>query len=173
MVMGFDLPRLVGDELDTLMTKMCDCDYLDPAEATNVPGWPSRPAGIIYGPLREHPRIPSVVLLWLSPRQAMVCNEAIGTASWSGPAPHLTGRPACAAIPLAGKDDMPVASYGCAGMRTFTEIGDDRMLFVLPGSRLDEVTAAVVTAADLNHTMEQFYRDRQAALAVASDATME
>lgn len=166
MVMGFELPERVGAELGELMAKMCECSYLDPAEGPNVPIWQTRPAGVVYGPLAEHPSTPDVVLLWLTPRQAMVCNEAIGSASWSSEAgPRVTGRPACAALPLAVSTGTPVTSYGCAGMRTFTEVSDDRMLFVIPGSRLAELATTIETAAEVNRTMDQFYRDRQAGLA--------
>ncbi|MEV4898115.1 DUF169 domain-containing protein, partial [Nonomuraea sp. NPDC055795] len=166
----FDLPEQVQEQLGQMVTMMCQCDYIDPAEPAHIPthtGAPAGPsAGIVYGPLAEHPTTPSVVLLWLTPLQAMLCNEAGGTATWSTETPpRMTGRPGCAALPLALVNGAPVTSYGCTGMRTFTEIGDDRLLLAIPGERLPDFVAAAEASAAANKTMEDFYKGHKAAVA--------
>lgn len=165
MVMGFDMPQGVSDELGELMTKMCDCAYIDPSEAGSIPTVAGQHSGIVYGPLAEHPTTPNVVLVWAAPRQAMLANEATGTANWSHAAPQATGRPACAALPLAVNTGAPVTSFGCAGMRTFTEISDDRLLLAIPGDKLAEFVDAVATTAAINQQMDEFYQSRKTALA--------
>lgn len=165
MVMGFDMPQDVSDELGELMTKMCDCAYIDPAEASSIPTVPGQHSGIVYGPLAGHPTTPTVVLVWAAPRQAMLANEAVGTANWSHAAPHATGRPACAALPLAVSTGTPVTSFGCAGMRTFTEISDDRLLLAIPGDKITDFVDAVTTTAAINQQMDEFYQSRKTALA--------
>ncbi|MFI6503983.1 DUF169 domain-containing protein [Nonomuraea typhae] len=166
MVMGFEMPEQVQEQLGQIVTMMCGCDYIDPAEPARIPTHSGSHTGIVYGPLAEHPTAPSVVLLWLTPMQAMLCNEAGGTARWSAETlPRMTGRPGCAALPLALVDGAPVTSYGCAGMRTFTEIPDDRLLLAIPGGRLADFVAAAEASAAANQTMADFYRGHKAAVA--------
>ncbi|MEV0169003.1 hypothetical protein [Nonomuraea fuscirosea] len=70
------MPEPVQEQLDQMMAMMCQCDYIDPAEAEHIPTHSGKRTGILYGPLAAHPAPPEVVLLWLTPRQAMLCNEA-------------------------------------------------------------------------------------------------
>lgn len=100
---------------------MCECAYLDAAEASKVPGVSPSAAGILYGPPAELPAEPTLVLFWLTPSQTMIYNAAAGTASWTQDNPVINGRPACAALPNALNSGNPTASFGCMGMRTFTE----------------------------------------------------
>lgn len=169
MVMGFEMPQDVQAKLSGMVTMMCDCEYLDPAEAEHIPTNTGQNSGIVYGPLADHPTTPSAVLMWLTPRQAMLCNEAGGNAKWSTETlPRTTGRPACAAIPLSIKNENTATSYGCAGMRTFTEISDDRMLIAIPGAQLETFTQAAEASAATNKTMEDFYTNHKAAVAQAA-----
>jgi len=94
----------------------------------------------------------------------MVFNEASGTANWAVPAGRVGSRPGCAAIPLALGNEGPALSFGCAGMRTFTEIPDDRMLGVVPGAQLSEFVTALTGIAEANARMQSFYDGRKAAV---------
>jgi uncharacterized protein (DUF169 family) len=168
MVMGFPLTDQVQQTLGGLMTSMVECGYFGADEADKVPSVQPSARGILYGPLADLPLPPGLVLFWLTSRQAMLWNEAARTASWAANSVLTTGRPACAALPTALTHDSPAISLGCAGMRTFTDIPDDRLLAAVPGPRigaladdLDRVTAA-------NGTMLAYYRDRKAALASTS-----
>lgn len=165
MVMGFDLPKAVSDELMGLVGKMTACGYVGGDEPAKIPVNKKKAAGVLYGPLAKFPVAPDAVLLWLTPAQAMIWSEAAGGASWSGSAPTTVfGRPGCAAIPSAIGGPTPSLSFGCAGMRTFTEIGDDRMLAVVPGAGLDAFAQSLVKTRGVNDAMESFYRDRKAAV---------
>lgn len=171
MVMGFDMPNDVRDQLNELMNKMCGCNYIEPAEAEYIPTHSGNHTGIVYGPLAKHPTTPTVVLLWLTPRQAMLCNEAGGSARWSADAsPRTTGRPACAVLPLSVSGDTPITSFGCTGMRTFTEISDDRMLIAIPGNRLSDFADAAEATATSNKAMSEFYQSQKAAVAQGANA---
>jgi uncharacterized protein (DUF169 family) len=165
MVMGFDLPPHIMQDLGGLVETMCGCAYLSPEEGDKIPSVGSKAAGVVYGPLAEFPTAPSAVVLWLSPRQAMLYNEAAGAASWATEATRVGGRPACAAVPMAMQGGQPTLSLGCIGMRTFTEIADDRMLAVVPGNKLDAFVAALRTTMDANRSMLSFYEQRKAEVA--------
>lgn len=162
MVMGFDLPQSVSDELMQLVGTMTACGYVGGDEPAKIPVNKKKAAGILYGPLAQFPIEPDAVLLWLTPAQAMIWSEAAGGASWAGKAPTTVfGRPGCAAIPSAVGGSAPSLSFGCAGMRTFTEIGDDRMLAVVPGAQAAAFAESLATTRGVNDAMESFYRDRK------------
>jgi uncharacterized protein (DUF169 family) len=76
--------------------------------------------------------------LWVDGRQVMLIQEAMGSAQWkSGKDLRTTGHPACDALALAYHHVEAVLSFGCAGMRTFTEIPDRYMLLVVPGESVE------------------------------------
>ncbi len=164
MVMGFELPGEIQRQLGGLVESMAECQYLDPAEAAKIPTVSPAAQGILYGPLADLPAAPDAVLLWLTPRQAMFHNEASGAADWTQHAPLVTGRPACAVIPAALAGGSPAMTLGCAGMRTFTETPDDRMLVMVPGQLAESYADAVDRIVAANRTMLDFYKERKASV---------
>jgi uncharacterized protein (DUF169 family) len=164
MVMGFELPAAVGEQLGGLVQSMCDARYLSMDEAAMIPAVGRHSAGIVYGPLREFPLDPDLVVLWVNVAQAMLYSEAAGRASWTGTPMDVTGRPGCAALPRALHSNQPGMSLGCAGMRTFTEIGDDMNLAAIPGSALAGFLDALAGTVESNAAMRSFYSAHKAAI---------
>lgn len=161
MVMGLPLPDRSREELMDLVGQMVEACYLDEAEVPHIPKFEAPASGVVYGPLAEFPLDPDVVLMWPGAKQAMLLHEMAGNAAWSGqPGASHFGRPGCGALPLAGQGSQPVSSSGCIGMRTFTAIPDDKQLFVVPGSRLEELARALGETVAVNARMEAFYRSR-------------
>jgi uncharacterized protein (DUF169 family) len=168
MVMGFNLPENVSAELMGLVGTMTKCGYISGEEPAKIPVNKAQSEGIVYGPLAQFPIEPDAVLLWLKPAQAMIWSEASGGADWAcGKPTAVFGRPACAAIPAAMGGAQPAMSLGCMGMRTFTEIGDDRMLAVIPGERLQAFAEALTQSRTVNDTMREFYEGRKRACPTA------
>jgi uncharacterized protein (DUF169 family) len=161
MVMGFELPEEVQQRLGDVVGGMCERQYISIGEPPKIPVVKSAHAGILYGPLAESTSPPDVVLLWVTPRQAMLCNEAMGTADWTAGYPATTGRPGCAALPLAMAEGAPSLSFGCAGLRTFTGIGDDQMLVAVPGTGLTAFAEAIGNVVAVNAQMTAYYKDEQ------------
>jgi uncharacterized protein (DUF169 family) len=157
MVMGFAMPDDVQQQLGQLVGNMFGLEYLSQDEPSNIPTVPAQHAGIVYGPLSSAAGTPDVVLVWVTPRQAMLCNEAMGTASWAKGAPSLTGRPGCAAIPVAMSGGAPAMTLGCVGMRTFTQVPDDRMMIAIPGGELESFVGALEKTGSANSQMQTFY----------------
>jgi uncharacterized protein (DUF169 family) len=164
MVMGFDLPATVTEQLGGLVQSMCAARYLSMDEAANIPNVGRNSAGIVYGPLHDFPLDPDLVLIWVNVAQAMLYSEAAGRAAWTGAQMDITGRPGCAALPRALHSNQPGMSLGCAGMRAFTEISDDMNLAVIPGSALAEFVDALEKTVDSNATMRSYYSARKAAV---------
>ena len=166
MVMGFDMPDEVKKELMGLVGVMVEEGYLGPDEAPRIPTLPRKSAGVIYGPLRDFPVEPDAVLMWLTPRQAMLVSEAGGACHWTGAAPAATlGRPACAAIPTAVSRGSLTASLGCIGMRTYTEVADDQMLAVVPAAAVSSLAATLAGIVTANRTLAAFHEARKAGAA--------
>ena len=164
MVMGFELPAAVGEQLGGLVQSMCDAHYLSMDEAARIPTVGRQSAGIVYGPLHEFPLDPDLVLLWVNVAQAMLYSEAAGRAAWTATPMGVSGRPGCAALPLALNSGQPGMSLGCAGMRTFTEIGDDLNLAAVPGSALTGFVDALAGTVESNTAMRSFYAAHKAAI---------
>lgn len=164
MVMGFELPPAVSEQLGGLVQSMCDARYLSMDEAAKIPTVTKHSAGIVYGPLSEFPLDPDLVVLWVNVAQAMLYSEAAGRAAWTAAPMDVSGRPGCAALPLALRNGQPGMSLGCAGMRTFTEIGDDLNLAAMPGGALAGFVDALAGTVQSNTAMRSFYSAHKAAI---------
>lgn len=166
MTMGFDLPADVRANLMQLVQKMCGVGYISPEEAEKIPSVRKKKSGIVYGPLQDFPMEADLVLMWLTPRQAMLYNEAVGACRWTGGLPaSVFGRPACAALPVAFGSSQSTLSLGCMGMRTFTDISEDRLLAALPGTKLEDFLNALESMTEANQNMQAFYEDHKAKFA--------
>jgi uncharacterized protein (DUF169 family) len=163
MVMGFDLPKGTQQQLMGLVEMMVGCGYIGADEPARIPPIKGQRAGILYGPLRDFPVPADVILLWLTPQQAMLYSEAAGACAWTESAPTgVLGRPACAVIPTARDRVEPSLSLGCTGLRTFTEISQDQLLAAVPGSKLEEFMNALDRTVAANETMQSFYEQHKA-----------
>jgi uncharacterized protein (DUF169 family) len=166
MVMGFEMPEDVRVELVELVGVMIDGGYLDADEPPRIPTLPRKSAGVVYGPLQDFPIEPDAIVLWVTPRQAMLLSEASGASHWTGRTSAATlGRPACAAIPTALSRGGMTASLGCIGMRTYTEIADDHMLAVVPAGAAPRLAAALNAIVGANRAMAEFHIARKAGAA--------
>jgi uncharacterized protein (DUF169 family) len=165
--MGFELPQATSDTLMGLVEQMCAERYIAPDEPPALPSVPGDKSGVVYGPLDELPLDPDVLLVWLSPAQAMIYNEAAGSANWTSDGPAVFGRPTCAALPAAMASSRPAMSLGCVGMRTFTQVPEDLMLGVIPAGEADTFLDAIDTAVRANEAMRPFYESQRARFVTA------
>ncbi len=74
MTMGLEMPDETQQTLMGLVETMCAERYISPDEPPALPSVPGAKAGIVYGPLAELPIHPDVLLVWLTPTQAMLYN---------------------------------------------------------------------------------------------------
>jgi uncharacterized protein (DUF169 family) len=161
--MGLPMPAEKGPELMALIGQMGENQYFDAGEVPHVPTVPGAKSGIVYGPLAAFDETPDAVLVWVTPYQSMLLQEATGNAAWSEKSGIPTfGRPSCAAIPAALSRGTATQSLGCMGMRVFTEVAQDRLLGVLPRQMLDDLPAGLQRVADANEKMAQHYRGQKA-----------
>jgi uncharacterized protein (DUF169 family) len=157
LAMGLEATPEVQAHAGELIGQMEAIGYLRPGEAGSLPSVQPAPGAIVYGPLDRFPLEPDVVLVTSSPEQAMWLAEAAGSVRLDGPALHLHGRPACAAIPRALESTRLELSLGCAGMRTFTAVEPGMLLSVLPAPALDGLGARLREIAAANDAMRAHY----------------
>jgi uncharacterized protein (DUF169 family) len=170
MTMGFPLTEAQMGEIGGLVEQMCGCGYITGDEPAHLPAVHREKTGIVYGPLADFPIAADVVLLWLTPRQAMTFQEASEAARWSsaGPAGRILGRPGCAALPVSLDSSMPMLTFGCAGMRTFTEISDELVLGAIPVGELTRFTDGLAATVKANQVMQSYYDGRKRQVAAAA-----
>ncbi len=162
MVLGFDMPAEVQEQLGGMVKKMCECSYLSEDEPAHIPTLKEKKAGVVYGPLKDFPVEPQLVLMWLKPSQAMIFNEVLGCCKWSDSMQSMAlGRPACAVVPTTLNDSPFGMSLGCAGMRTFTEISDEHILATLNFKEIDTFLTNLQTTVSANKEMTGFYLEHK------------
>ena len=63
MVLGFEMPKEVQEQLGGMVKKMCECSYLSEDEPANIPTITEKKAGVVYGPLKDFPVEPQLILM--------------------------------------------------------------------------------------------------------------
>jgi len=161
---GVTLPPAKTEELQSLMGTMIELRYLRSDEVAGIPhrGEPLQIAA--YAPLDRATFAPDVVIFRGNVRQIMLLSEA-ARAAQAFDAGTAMGRPACAMLPQALGSTATVASVACIGNRVYTGLGDDEMYLAVPASVLDATMNQLDTILTANAELEQFHRERAAALA--------
>jgi uncharacterized protein (DUF169 family) len=153
---GADLPPEVAKELDGVAGKMIHLGYLRAEEVADIP---RRQGGLrfaVYAPLDGPATEADVVLVRGNAKQIMLLAEAAQAAAVA--ASGLMGRPTCAAIPQALRDQRGVASLGCIGNRVYTGLADDELYFALPGKHLAAVLEKLALIVSANHELEKYHQ---------------
>jgi uncharacterized protein (DUF169 family) len=136
-VMGIAPEGELGGRLMGTIGSMQKEGYLLPGEEAKVPHNPKAPKYVAYGPLGSLPVPPTDVLLFATPKSAMLAIEAA-----KGPVP-MNGRPMCAIVPTLNGGAPVAASMGCIGSRIYTQMGEDRMVVGVRGDHLEKFAAEV------------------------------
>ena len=162
MVLGFEIPKEVQEQLDGMVKKMCECSYLSEDEPANIPTITEKKAGVVYGPLKDFPVKPQLILMWLKPSQAMIYIEVLVCCKWSERMDSMAlCRRACAVIQSTLNKSPFGMSLGCTGMRTFTEVSDDHILATLNCKEIDSFMSSLKTTISANNEMKEFYLEHK------------
>ena len=119
---------------------LVESGWVSPEVFPAIPVVATRPTAIIYGPLAEATQRPDVVLVRTGPRGVMTIGDAI-------PDLVIEGKPQCHIIAIAKEENRPAASVGCALSRARTGMSASEMTCALPGTRLEDIVAAIETAS--------------------------
>jgi uncharacterized protein (DUF169 family) len=162
---NIQLPPDRIQETEATLGLMFDLGYVRPEEVPGIPRLDKEPAAIVFAPLGDAPVAPSVVIFTLRNSDAMLLNEASMHAGASASLP-LLGRPSCMALPAALMHGT-VTSLGCIGNRVYTNLGEDEIYIVVPGSKLEAVWDALSVITSANFALEVYARGRQTSLSTA------
>jgi uncharacterized protein (DUF169 family) len=156
------LPPEREPELMQTLGLMGELGYVRMDEIPGVFRLAKTPAVVVYGPLGTTTVKPSVVLFRGRPGRLMRLTEAAMRAGVMSTLP-LLARPTCMALPAAIASGT-VASAGCIGNRTYTDLGDDELYIAAPGSALERLAAEVATIADANEKLAEYHAQRRQTL---------
>src|SRR5215510_15203254 len=91
-----------------------------------------KPTSVVYGPLRDMPVEPSVILLRLNGKQQMLLHGA-----WPGL--RFEGKPQCHIIPIAKESGEIALSVGCMLSRVRTGMSNNDVTCAIPASQVSEL----------------------------------
>jgi uncharacterized protein (DUF169 family) len=123
--------------------------WVDEAAVMGLPVVTERPEAVVYGPLADATETPDVVLLRISGLGLMTLKDAV-------PEMVIEGKPQCHIVAIAKEQNAVAASVGCALSRARTGMRPEELTCVIPGGRLEEVTAALEATVGLNRSMAHY-----------------
>lgn len=165
-------PPSYQHELETALGAMQGLDYVRPAEVEALPVMALRNEHVVYGPLEDATKRPSVVLIFATAAQGLVLAEAV--ARVDGKTPPAMGRPACALIPQVLNSSQSGSSLGCCGARAYLDVlADDITVWGLLGERLEQYVLEVERLSKANSVLRRFHELRLAAIESGDAPTVE
>jgi uncharacterized protein (DUF169 family) len=169
MTMGFQPNAAVQKAAMETLEMFVSLDYFSMDEVAHLPSVKKPHSGVVYGPLSDLPVQPDVVLVVVSPYQAMLLSEAGGAMDLKeAPALSVMGRPACAAIPRSIAADEITVSMGCIGARTYAEVPEGQALVSIPFDRLEPAVSKMTAQLNANAALAAHHAAKKAQFAAAA-----
>ena len=111
---------------------LCETGWVTPEAVAKIAVVREKPKCVVYGPLRDMPVDPSVILLRLNGKQQMLVHDA-----W--PRLRFEGKPQCHIIPIAKESGEIALSVGCMLSRVRTGMSNNEVTCAIPESRVSEL----------------------------------
>ena len=124
---GFKTMEEIAQNAD--VAALCETGWVTPEAVAKVAVVREKPTSIVYGPLRDMPVEPSVILLRLNGKQQMLLHDA-----WRGL--RFEGKPQCHIIPIAKESGELAVSVGCMLSRVRTGMSNNEVTCAVPASRM-------------------------------------
>ncbi len=124
---GFKTMEEIAHNTD--VAALCETGWVTPEAVAKIAVVREKPTSVVYGPLRDMPVEPSVVLLRLNGKQQMLLHDA-----WPGL--RFEGKPQCHIIPIAKEGGEIALSFGCMLSRVRTGISNNEVTCAIPTSRV-------------------------------------
>jgi uncharacterized protein (DUF169 family) len=124
---GFKTMEEIAQNAD--VAALCETGWVTPETVAKVAVVREKPTSIVYGPLRDMPVEPSVILLRLNGKQQMLLHDA-----WRGL--RFEGKPQCHIIPIAKESGELAVSVGCMLSRVRTGMSNNEVTCAIPASRM-------------------------------------
>jgi uncharacterized protein (DUF169 family) len=138
---GFKSMEEIAHKAD--VAALCETGWVTPEAVAKIAVVREKPKNIVYGPLRDMPIEPSVILLRLNGKQQMLLHDA-----W--PELRFEGKPQCHIIPIAKESGEIAVSVGCMLSRVRTGMSNNEVTCAIPPSRVSSLIERLraVRAAD-------------------------
>jgi uncharacterized protein (DUF169 family) len=127
---GFKTMEEIAQNAD--VAALCETGWVTPEAVAKIAVVREKPKCVVYGPLRDMPVDPSVILLRLNGKQQMLVHDA-----W--PRLRFEGKPQCHIIPIAKEGGEIAMSVGCMLSRVRTGISNNEVTCAIPESRVSEL----------------------------------
>ena len=124
---GFKTMEEIAQNAD--VAALCETGWVTPEAVAKVAVVREKPTSIVYGPLRDMPVEPSVILLRLNGKQQMLLHDA-----WRGL--RFEGKPQCHIVPIAKESGEIAVSVGCMLSRVRTGMSNNEVTCAIPASRV-------------------------------------
>jgi uncharacterized protein (DUF169 family) len=111
---------------------LCETGWVTPEAVAGIAVVRERPKCVVYGPLRDMPVDPSVILLRVNGKQQMLLHDA-----W--PRLRFEGKPQCHIIPIAKESGEIAVSVGCMLSRVRTGMSNNEVTCAIPETRVSEL----------------------------------
>jgi uncharacterized protein (DUF169 family) len=124
---GFKTMEEIADNAD--VAALCETGWVTPEAVAKIAVVREKPNSLVYGPLRDMPVEPTVILLRLNGKQQMLLHDA-----WPGL--RFEGKPQCHIIPIAKESGEIAMSVGCMLSRVRTGMSNNEVTCAIPASRV-------------------------------------
>jgi uncharacterized protein (DUF169 family) len=127
---GFKTMAEIAHNAD--VAALCEAGWVTPDAVGKIAVVREKPNSIVYGPLRDMPIEPSVILLRLNGKQQMLLHDA-----WPGL--RFEGKPQCHIIPIAKESGEIAVSVGCMLSRVRTGLSNNEVTCAVPVNRMSSL----------------------------------
>lgn len=122
---------------------LLDTGWVSGEAVPQIPVISERPGSVTYGPLRNTPVDPTVILVRLGAESMMLLTDAL-------PDLRLGGKPQCHIVAVAKEQGEVALSAGCTLSRARTGMPDHEVTCAIPASKAAEVVERVQAAKAIN-----------------------
>jgi uncharacterized protein (DUF169 family) len=122
---GFKTMAEIAHNAD--VAALCETGWVAAEVVAKIATVKEKPTSIVYGPLRDVPVEPSVILLRLNGKQQMLLHDA-----WPGL--RFEGKPQCHIIAIAKERGEIAVSVGCMLSRVRTGMSNNEVTCAIPAS---------------------------------------
>lgn len=126
-------------------------------EVAGLPRLERPPACVAYGPADLAAFDPSVVLLAVTPAQALLVRDAARRAGLCGESVEAVAGPACGVLARVATTGRCAASFGCAGSRAFAGLPPDQQYVALPGHGWQAFGKAIAEVVAAHRALDAYF----------------
>lgn len=134
---------------------LLESGWVDAETAMAIPVVAQKPESVTYGPLRETPVDPDVVLLRITGRQLMVLHDAF-------PQLRIEGKPQCHIVAIAKEQGEAAASVGCQLSRVRTDMPNSEMTCAVPAGQLPGLIERLAETAAADKAVARYAAEDKA-----------